>query len=138
MPNYCQCTAIGTLVRAPEVRFLASEKAVANVTIAVNERYKKTNGDQHEETMFLDCVLWGRLGEIIGQYADKGDPIMLAGNLRQENWESKEGQKRSKIVLNVREMQFLGNRQQGQQNSGRSESSPVPPPADLGDDSPPW
>ena len=109
MASYSKTVIVGNLTRDVEVQYLPSGQAVATVTVASSEKYKNKAGEQVEDTLFLDCKLWGKTAELAGQYLAKGRPVLFDGRLKQENWEDKQsGQKRSKIVLNVDTMQFLG------------------------------
>jgi single-strand DNA-binding protein len=86
------------------------------VSIAINDRYTTKSGEKKEEVLFLECVLWGRTAELANEYLAKGKPVLFSGKLKQENWDDKTtGQKRSKIVLNVESMQFLGSPSGGQE-----------------------
>ncbi len=124
MANFNQFTGIGTLTRDVEVRLTPGGTAVSNVTIAINEKYTKKNGEKEEDVLFLDCVLWGKTAELAGEYLAKGKQVLFGGRLKQENWEDKQsGQKRSKIVLNVDNMQFLG-APSGGQDKPQQEAAP--------------
>ena len=115
MASFNQCTVVGNLTRDVELRYIASGSAVANVSIAINEKYTTKSGEKREDVLFLECVLWGKTAEIAGEYLSKGKPVLFSGKLKQENWDDKTtGQKRSKIVLNVDTMQFLGGPSGGQ------------------------
>jgi single-strand DNA-binding protein len=134
--SFNQFTGIGTLTRDVEVKYTPSGTAVSNVSIAINEKYLTKTKEQKEEVLFLECVLWGRTAELAGEYLAKGKQVLFSGKLKQENWDDKTtGQKRSKIVLNVDTMQFLGGpsggqetpkqerpRQQTQRSDSRNES----------------
>ena len=115
MASFNQCTVIGNLTRDVEVRYIANGSAVANVSIAINEKYTTKSGEKREDVLFLECTLWGKTAEIAGEYLSKGKPVLFSGKLKQESWDDKTtGQKRSKIVLNVDTMQFLGGPSGGQ------------------------
>jgi len=123
--NFNQFTGIGTLTRDVEVRFLQGGTAVANVSIAINEKYTTKAGEKREDVLFLECVLWGKTAELAGEYLAKGKQVLFGGRLKQENWEDKQsGQKRSKIVLNVDTMQFLGAPSGGQERPQQEEPAP--------------
>jgi len=100
-------TIIGRLTRDAEQRFTASGISNVSFSIAVNRSVKK--GDEWtDEASFLDCVLWGKMGEIIVQYMTKGKQIAVVGSLRQDRWTDKEGASRSKVVINAETVQLLG------------------------------
>lgn len=107
MPNYNHCTFIGNICKDIEMRRTASDMAVVNSTLAVNDHKRK------DETLFIDFTVWGKTAEVFEQYHNKGDNVMLIGQLKYERWEGKDGQKRSKHALNVREFNFMDNRDKG-------------------------
>jgi len=115
MANFNQFTGIGTLTRDVEIKYTPSGSAVSNVSLAINDKYTTKSGEKREDVLFLECVLWGKTAELAGQYLAKGKQVLFSGRLKQENWDDKTtGQKRSKIVLNVDDMQFLGGPSGGQ------------------------
>lgn len=116
MANFNQFTGIGTLTRDVEIR-QAGQTSVGNVSLAINEKYTTKSGEKREDVLFLECVLWGKTAELAGQYLAKGKQVLFSGRLKQETWEDKAtGQKRSKIVLTVDDMQFLGGPSGGQES----------------------
>ncbi|EDY82193.1 single-strand binding protein [Verrucomicrobiia bacterium DG1235] len=87
--------------------------------MAVNRVYR--SGDEtQEETTFVDLEAWGKQAEIISKYVNKGNPLFVEGRLKFDSWESKEGEKRSKLKVIVENMQLMGSRgdNAGQQGSG--------------------
>lgn len=99
---------IGNLTRDPEVKLTSSGKAVGNLGLAINRSYKNAAGEKLEDVTFVDVELWGRLAEIAGEYAKKGQPIFIEGGLRMDSWEDKQtGQKRSKLKVVGEGLQLL-------------------------------
>lgn len=113
MAGFSNVTLIGNLVRDPELRYIPSGTAVADVTIAVTEREKK-NGSYQDCTAFVDCTLWGKTAELANEHLQKGSSVCFNGVIRQESWE-KDGQKRSKLKVVVNSMTFVGSKPSGQQ-----------------------
>ena len=97
---------LGRTTRDIELRYTQSGKAVGNLSIAVQRKFKK------EEVDFFECTAWGKTAEIIAKYVRKGDQIGITGTLRQETFE-KDGQKRSKVVVIVDSFDFIGGKKQG-------------------------
>lgn len=98
----------GNLTRDPQVRFFANERAVADFGLAINRRYKTNDGQQKEETTFVDVECWGRTAELVGQYLTKGRGAYIEGRLKLDQWDDKEsGQKRSKLKVVADTVQFL-------------------------------
>lgn len=108
MSDLNKCIFIGRLARDPELRYLPSQTSVCSFGLAVGRKYK-VDGDEREETAFLDCTLFGKGGEIFNQYMAKGKQVCITARARMEQWDDKQtGQKRSKITFVVEDFQFLG------------------------------
>lgn len=113
MASINNVTISGNLARDPEVKFLPSGMAVCEFSIAVSDYYKPKDGEGKEIAYFFDCKSWGKQGEVIAKHFAKGKPIAVSGKLVQETWE-KDGQKRSKVLVNVDTFIFCG----GEKRSG--------------------
>ncbi len=106
---------IGNLGKDPEVRYMPSGGAVANVTIATSESWKdKTTGEQQERTEWHNVVFYNRLAEIVGEYLKKGSQVYVEGSIRTRKWQDKEtGKDRYTTEIIANEMQMLGSRAGG-------------------------
>jgi single-strand DNA-binding protein len=113
-------TLIGRLTRDAELKYTANGMAVCKFSIAVN-RKKKEGESWVDEASFFDVVLWGRQGEALNQYLQKGKQIGVDGELRQERWEQQDGQKRSRIEVAANNIQLLGGGRDSE-NNGKSGS----------------
>lgn len=98
---------VGRLTRDVEVTYLSGGTAVGNFSLAVN-RSKKTADGYVDEASYFDCVAFGKLIESLKPYMTKGKQIAVQGFLRQERWESNNGEKRSRITVGVSDIQLLG------------------------------
>ena len=127
---------IGRLTRDPETRYIPSGAAVTEFGFAVN-RYYTVNGERKEDTCFLDVSAWGRLGEQVRNYLKKGSQAFIEGHLVFSEWQTQEGQKRTKLRITADTVQFLdpANRSQGQggQPSFRDSSPPAFPEPESGE-----
>ena len=112
MANLLNAHAIGNLTRDCETRN-AGSTTVTKFGMAINEKRGK-----HEYVTFLDVECWGARGETLASYIGKGDAICVFGSLRNEDYESRDGQKRSKLVLNADGFTFLGGKRDGEQQQG--------------------
>ncbi len=113
----------GNLTRDPEVRYTSSGTAVADLGIAVNERFKDaTTGEWKEKPVYVDIVVWGRQAETSGEYLTKGSPVLIDGRLQLDQWETKEGDKRSKLRVVANNIQFLSSRRDTGSGSGTAPS----------------
>lgn len=107
MPNLNKVMIMGNLTRDPELRYTPSNTPVVQIGIAVNRRWRSNEGEQQEETTFIDCEGWGRTAEVINEYLRKGRPIFVEGRLKLDQWDDKEGNKRSKLKVVIETFQFV-------------------------------
>lgn len=121
MANYNKVILIGNLTRDPQMSYLPSQTPVTEIGLAVNRKWKSKEGEQREETCFIDCRAYGRQAETLNQYMRKGRPILIEGRLQLDTWEGKDGQKRSRHRVIVENFQFLGG---GQGQGGGYASAP--------------
>jgi single-strand DNA-binding protein len=102
---------VGNLGRDPEIRYMPSGGAVANLAIATSEQWKdKNTGQQQERTEWHRVVMFGRLGEIAGEYLKKGSQVYIEGKLQTKKWQDQSGQDRYTTEIVANEMQMLGGR----------------------------
>jgi single-strand DNA-binding protein len=108
MANFNKIMLMGNIVRDPEVRYTANGTAVCSTSMAINERYRSAQGEDREETCFIDLTIWGKQGETLKQYVKKGDPLFVEGTLKLDQWQDKAtGANRSKHSVRVERFQFL-------------------------------
>jgi single-strand DNA-binding protein len=108
MPSFNRVTLMGNLTRDPQLKQLPSSTTVAEFGLAISRRFRTQTGDDREEVCFVDCTAFGRQAETIGQYMQKGRPILVEGRLKYDTWDDKNGGKRSKLSVVVENFQFLG------------------------------
>ena len=113
--GFNKVTLMGNLTRDPETRQTPNGQSVTNFALAVNRTWNGQDGQTQEQVSFIDCVAWGKTGEVIAQYMQKGRPILVSGRLDQRSWEQ-DGQKRSKVEVIVEDFNFVGGGDGG--NSG--------------------
>lgn len=97
---------MGNLTRDPEVRYIPSGKAVADLRLAVNRRYRSSSGENREETCFVDVSAWDRQAETAGQYLKKGSSVLIEGRLKFDEWET-DGEKRNRLSVVATRVQFM-------------------------------
>ena len=123
---------MGNLTRKPETRTTPSGQSVTSFSLAVNRSWRGQDGSTQEAVSYIDCVAWGKAGEIIAQYLDKGSAVLVSGRLDQRSWEDKEsGQKRSKVEVVVEDFNFVGGRGDG---GGGSSAVPARSKPKTGED----
>lgn len=114
----------GNLTRDPELRATASGMQILSFGVAVNDRRRNPQTNEWEDyPNFVDCVLFGARAEALSRFLAKGAKVAIEGKLRYSSWESKEGQRRSKLEIVVDEVEFLSSRNQ---QGGGSYDRPAP------------
>lgn len=136
MASFNRVILLGNLTRDVEVRYLQTGTAVADITLAVNDRRKSSTGEWVDEVSFIDVTLWARNAEVAGEYLSKGSPLLIEGRMKQESWEQ-EGQKRSKIKVIAEQMRMVGSKGGGgksppSDNGGHSDEYSEPAHAQAG------
>lgn len=109
---------IGNLTKDPEIRYTPSGKAVGDLRMAVNRRFKTTDGQDRDETCFVAVVVWGRQAETCGEFLHKGSPVMVEGRLQYEEWE-KDGKKNNRLRVVAERVQFMGGPKSGDGKDSR-------------------
>lgn len=139
MANLNKVFLMGNLTRDPEVRYIPSGAAVADLSLAVNERYKdRDSGEWREKPVFVDVTVWRRQAETCAQYLSKGSGVMIEGRLQLDQWENPEGQKRSKLKVLADRVQFLPTGgSKGASASQQSQTGEYEPRAPAGREEPP-
>ena len=109
MRGFSKAIVAGNVTRDPEMRATPSGAQACNFTIAVNRSFRGSDGEQQDQTSFIDCVAWGRSGETIAQYVKKGSGLIVSGRIEQRSWEDKtSGQRRSRVEIIVDDFSFVG------------------------------
>ena len=111
-------TLIGRLGADPEVRYMPSGGAVANITLATNFRWKDKAGEKKESTEWHRVVFFNRLAEIAGEYLKKGGQVYVEGRLQTRKWQAQDGQDRYTTEIVATEMHMLDSRTGGTANFG--------------------
>ncbi len=120
---------IGRLGADPEVRYMPSGSAVANLRLATNDGYRdKQSGEFVETTEWHRVVLFGRTAEIAGEYLQKGRMVYIEGRIRTNKWQDQSGQDRYTTEVVGNEMQLLGGREGGMSGGQNNfqQNKPVP------------
>jgi single-strand DNA-binding protein len=99
---------MGNLTRDPEVKYTPKGNAVGDLAIAINDSYKAQDGTIKETVTYVDIEVWGRQAETCKQYLTKGRAVFIEGQLRLDQWESPQGEKKSRMKVRADRVQFLG------------------------------
>ncbi|MDX8144190.1 single-stranded DNA-binding protein [Lentzea sp. NBC_00516] len=99
-------TVVGNLTADPELRFTQSGAAVASFTVASTPRtFDKNSGEWKDgEALFLRCNVWRQVAENVAESLTRGSRVLVSGRLRQRSFETKEGEKRTVVELEVDEI----------------------------------
>lgn len=116
----CNMTVVGRVVEDPELRNTTAGKSVCTVRTVWDYGW----GD-NKEPVFLDCIAWGKTAENAVKFLKKGRWVEAMGSLKQETWEYN-GQKRSKHVMNVSNLNFLPGGKKEPAGTRQEEPSAVP------------
>jgi single-strand DNA-binding protein len=120
---------VGNLGRDPEIRYMPSGDAIANIAVATSYKSKDRNtGEQKELTEWHRISFFGRLAEIVGQYLKKGSSVYVEGRLQTRKYTDKDGVEKYATDIIAENMQMLGGRQgmggdAGMDDGGGYESS---------------
>jgi len=125
MTGFNRVVLMGNLTRDPELRHIPSGKSVADLGLALNERYRSKNGEMAETTCFVDVVTWEKQAENCCKYLTKGSPILVEGRLQLDQWKTEDGKSRSRIRVKASKVQFLsGNPAKHEEHSTPSATTP--------------
>ncbi|HPF40715.1 MAG TPA: single-stranded DNA-binding protein [Phycisphaerae bacterium] len=148
MANFNKVILAGNLTRDPQLSVLPSNTPVCEFGMAINRKWRGQEGDMREETCFVDLRAFGRTADTINKYMSKGKPIMIEGRLKYDQWEAKDGGKRSKLYVVVDNFQFIdsggggggggrgGSASRSDRNADYDEMPPVASGAENADDIP--
>ena len=109
MANFNKFIGAANLVSDPEIKSVG-DSSVVRFRVAINRKFTTKSGEKKEESTYIDCEMWGPRASVISEYLGKGDPILIEGHLKQENWETKDGEKRSKIIVSIEDFEFMNSK----------------------------
>jgi|TARA_B000000475_G_scaffold100407_1_gene81384 single-strand DNA-binding protein len=123
---------VGNLGQKPEMRYTATQSAVANISIATTESWKdKESGEMRDKTEWHKVVYFGKLAEIVEKYLDKGSSVYIEGKLQTRKWQDKSGADRWTTEIVGNELTMLGSRASNSNNAPmQSNESESPFPQD--------
>lgn len=123
MPNFNKVILAGHLTRDPQLSTLPSNSQVCEFGMAMSRKWKGKDGNSNEEVCFVDCRCFGPQAETLNRYVTKGKPLMVEGRLKYDQWEAKDGGKRSKLYVIVENFQFLGGKDGGKKEEQADEDT---------------
>ena len=133
MASFNKVILAGNLTRDPDFRVTPNGQQVCKIGIAVSRRFTTQSGEQREETTFVDVDAWGKQAETISRYFSKGRPILVEGRLKLDQWQTPQGENRSKLGVTLESFTFMDSGGQGggaaQQPGGQATQYHAPPAA---------
>jgi single-strand DNA-binding protein len=127
--NINKAILVGRLTRDPEVRTTATGQTVTSISLATNRFWKDKNGQKQDQTEFHNVVLWGKLGEIAGQYLTKGQEAYIEGRLTTRKYTGKDGIEKRTTEIVAENMQLGSRAGQGGGQSAGTYNRPAAAPA---------
>ncbi len=124
MASFNKVILMGNLTRDPEMRVTSGGLSICKIGLAVSRTYNTRDGERKEETTFVDIDAFSKQAEVIAKYLRKGSPLMVEGRLKLDQWETNEGQKRSKLGVILESFQFMGGPRDENGSGGYEQSSP--------------
>ena len=122
---------VGNLGQKPEMRYTATQTAVANLSIATTESWKdKESGENRDKTEWHRVVFFGNLAEIAEKYLDKGSSVYIEGKIQTRKWQDKEGKDRWTTEVLGNQLTMLGSRNTSESPTQANDSSSTPFPED--------
>lgn len=107
MANFNRVLLMGNLTRDPQLSYTPNQTAVVDFGMAMNRRWTGQDGNQRDETCFVDCRMFGKRAEVINKYCKRGNPLFVEGRLTFDSWEAQDGSKRSKLRVTVENFEFI-------------------------------
>ena len=122
---------VGNLGQKPEMRYTATQTAVANLSIATTESWKdKESGENRDKTEWHRVVFFGSLAEIAEKYLDKGSSVYVEGKIQTRKWQDKDGNDRYTTEVLGNQLTMLGTRSSSDSSNQTDNSSNTPFPDD--------
>ena len=123
MRGFNRAIIAGNLTKDPDLRYTVNKRAYARFGVAVNNKWKNSNGELQESTEYINVVVWGPMSENCGKYLKKGSPVLVEGRIQSSSYEARDGSgKRYMTEVNADNVVFLSSREPG--SSGTSSGQP--------------
>jgi len=126
MTGFSTITLVGNLTKDAEIIKIdnVAKTQIANFRMAVNSKFKDSQGMVQNDTVFIDVKAFGKVTDTIEKYFTKGRPVLIEGRLGQDEWQDKKtGEKRSKHYIKMTDFRFLSSNENGNNGSGNNGST---------------
>ena len=108
--NFNKVILAGNLTRDPQLSYTPSQTPVVDFGMAINRKWRGQDGQDHEETCYVDCKMFGKRAEVVNKYCKKGNPLFVGRRFHFESWQAQDGGKKSKLRVMVEGFEFIGTR----------------------------
>ncbi len=126
MASYNKVMLMGNITRDLELRYTPNGAAVCDMSLAINSKFGG-EGQQREETTFVDVVVWSKQAENCSRFLKKGSPCFVEGRLQLDTWDDREtGKKRSRLRVVAERVQFLGRADQNSNQNDQQQYGSAP------------
>ena len=126
MPHINYCIISGNVSTDMDIRYIPNGQAVCNFTLMSNRRYKKDDQWIDATPTSIRIVCWGKLAERIGEATKRGDGVVVKGRLDTNEWESPDGQKKSRTEITADSIQRIGYNLSDKTEDEKSEQGEIP------------
>lgn len=109
---YQSIIAVGRLGNAPELRYTPSGQSVCNFSLAVDQAYKASDGQNAKETTWFKVIAWGKLGEVCAEHLAKGKLVLVEGRVSAQAYIVKDGEAKASLELTANTVKFLSAKEQ--------------------------
>jgi len=123
MSGFNQITLLGNLTSDAELSYVQSGTAIGKFTLAVN-----TKAGKNDEVLFIPCVVFGGIADVVVKYTNKGSPLLISGRLTQNNYTDKGGNKRTSYSVIVDKVQLLSSAKAANKPAGNQTAVPIAKP----------
>ena len=121
--SFNKIAVVGNLGKDPELRYTPQGTAVADFSVATNEKRRDKSGETVDVTTWFKITVWGKQAEAASKYLTKGSQVYVSGSLRMEEWQDREGNARFTLGVQATDLQFLGGRADGAAAGGSQASA---------------
>ncbi len=139
MSDFNKVILMGRLTDKPELRFTPGGDAVATLNVASGRSFKTKSGEEKEDTVFIDVIVWRKQAETCAEYLVKGQKVMIEGRLSMRRWETKEKEKRRTYEIEAQRVIFMEKPRGAagaEKGSGDDLAERTPPPDDDSEEIP--
>jgi len=122
---YNKTIIVGRISKNIELKYLPNGTELGIFDLASSKKYKNSQGQQVEDTLFIEVNVFGKQAQNVFKYTEKGSLVLVDGYLKLKQWSDKNGYKKSKIILVAEKVVFLGMKKNNQQTQTQEQNAPL-------------